>query len=318
MNSKENHSKVFGNDECKKIKEFVCPYCNEHLTINPRQYANHIRWCKCNPNYNKILKNTSEHIKETKKEFFNKKFGEYKNFIVTCSTCGKQFTIQERKNKFDPNKKYYCCQSCANTHKITQESKDKIRKIIMEKYSIIKPYEHGGKLYKFKKECPYCNNIFYTDKETQISCCKSHSKYYRDLKECLNQDKLDVYRNQCSFKFGISSYPDEFNFNLIKENGWYKAKNHGNNLSGVSRDHMYSGKEGFMNKIDPYLISHPANCQLLVHSKNVSKYDNCSITFEELKKRVDNWNIKYGEYPNKINYKLLSTMGIEITHQPSS
>ena len=39
--------------------------------------------------------------------------------------------------------------------------------------------------------------------------------------------------------------------NLIKKYGWYKAKNHGNNLNGISRDHMLSIADGFKNSIDP-------------------------------------------------------------------
>ena len=91
----------------------------------------------------------------------------------------------------------------------------------------------------------------------------------------------------------MNTYPNEFDFSLIEKNGWYKAKNHGDNLNGVSRDHMYSIMEGFRNNIDPDIISHPANCKLLLHNDNVSKSDNCSITIDELKKRINEWENKY-------------------------
>jgi len=104
-----------------------------------------------------------------------------------------------------------------------------------------------------------------------------YQKYYRD----------------CQFKFSLNNYPNEFDFNLIKKYGWYKAKNNGNNLNGISRDHMYSIKEGFENKVDPNLIAHPANCKLLIHNENVSKHKKSSITIEELKKKINKWNLKY-------------------------
>ena len=100
---------------------------------------------------------------------------------------------------------------------------------------------------------------------------------------------LDRYRQLCAFKFSLNDFPNEFNFNLIEEYGWYKAKNRGDNPNGVSRDHMYSVKDGFKNDVDPYYISHPANCRLMRHGDNNKKNTSSSITLEELIKRVDSW-----------------------------
>lgn len=101
------------------------------------------------------------------------------------------------------------------------------------------------------------------------------------------------YKLDCAFKFGLKDYEEEFNFELIEKYGWYKAKNNGDNLDGVSRDHMYSIKEGFENKIDTNIISHSANCELIQQRKNSSKHIKCSITLDELKERIKNWNKKY-------------------------
>lgn len=92
--------------------------------------------------------------------------------------------------------------------------------------------------------------------------------------------------------------------NQITLYGWYKPKNAGNNLNGVSRDHIFSRNEGYKELIDPYLISHPANCQLMQHSLNASKSIKCDISLDELKNKINIWTQKYGEYPNKINYDI--------------
>ena len=119
--------------------------------------------------------------------------------------------------------------------------------------------------------------------------------------ECLknwkrrNADKYKKYWLDCQFKFILSDYPEEFDFSLIRKYGWYKASNRGNNLTGISRDHRYSIFDGFKNKIDPKIISHPANCELMQHNKNSSKHNKSSITLEELLKRIKNWNKKYKE-----------------------
>ena len=73
-----------------------------------------------------------------------------------------------------------------------------------------------------------------------------------------------------------------------------EQKNRGNNLDGVSRDHIVSVKYGYENGIDPQIIAHPANCQLLNHNENVSKGEKCGIKYEQLKQKITEWNIKYG------------------------
>lgn len=97
------------------------------------------------------------------------------------------------------------------------------------------------------------------------------------------------YRQLCEFKFSLKDYPDRFDFKLIEEYGWYKAKNRGDNLGGVSRDHMYSVKDGYINDIDPEIIAHPANCRLIRHYDNSKKKDKSSVTLEELMERITNW-----------------------------
>lgn len=104
-----------------------------------------------------------------------------------------------------------------------------------------------------------------------------------------------MYRHDCAFTFALSDFPDEFDFSFIEKYGWYKAANHGNNLNGVSRDHMYSVKDGFINNVDPKIISHPANCKLVLQRYNSSKCSKSSITLEQLMDRIQKWDIKYNK-----------------------
>jgi hypothetical protein len=52
---------------------------------------------------------------------------------------------------------------------------------------------------------------------------------------------------------------------------------------------MYSVRDGFINKIDPEIIKHPANCKLMIHTENNKKNYNSSITIDVLKERIKNW-----------------------------
>lgn len=107
-------------------------------------------------------------------------------------------------------------------------------------------------------------------------------------------DKIGIerYRQLCRFTFNVYDYPDYFDLKLIELYGWYKAKNRGDNQNGVSRDHMFSIKEGYINNVDPYYLSHPANCILMRHVDNNKKKTNSTITFSELVEKIKSFDEK--------------------------
>ena len=130
--------------------------------------------------------------------------------------------------------------------------------------------------------------LFFRTASESLKLARKRGKY----KE-ITKSEYVKYRSKCEFTFSLNDYPDKFDFTLIEIHGWYKAKNRGNIPNGVNRDHMYSVKEGYDNNIEPYIISHPANCQLLLHRDNVKKNIKCCITLDELLERIEKWNNKY-------------------------
>lgn len=211
-------------------------------------------------------------------EGISKKFKEeYNKDPKYCLECGNQIPYKKKRNKF-------CNRSCSAKYNnsrrtYTKEHKNNISEALK--------YE------KIDVECEYCGNIFKVlESENRKFCsikCSSKSKE----KSIDESGKLISYRHKCKFKFNVYDYPEEFNLKLLEKYGWYKAVNNGNNLNGVSRDHKYSVKKGFKNKVDSEIISHPANCQLLLHNKNISKGNNCSISLDNLKEEIKSWNNKY-------------------------
>ena len=99
---------------------------------------------------------------------------------------------------------------------------------------------------------------------------------------------------RCSFKFNVYEYPQHFDLSLIEQHGWYKAKNRGDNLDGISKDHIFSVKDGFINSIDPKIISHPANCKLVRHTDNQKKKTKSFISLKKLQENIEKFNILYG------------------------
>ena len=263
------------------LKDRICKYCGKLFeNIEGKVFSNHVRWCDKNPKDR--TKEFEIKNKKLKQNIINKE-GEIKLFKVTCYKCGKEFQIEEREKFFPKKDKYFCSRKCANSRVLTKDVKEKISK------SLIKNIRY----------CQYCGNII-TEKTKHKYCsleCLKNSKIKR-LEETLNKKVSDlekekflyrIYKNACSFKFKLSDYPDKFDFELIKKYGWYKAKNHGNNLNGISRDHMYSIRDGYLNKIDPKIISHPANCCLVRHNENQKKGKKSSITLDELLEKIKNW-----------------------------
>lgn len=185
---------------------------------------------------------------------------------TTCLSCGNVF-----EGLISHNRKF-CNNSCAAMFNnkgrvVTEEQKQKVRE------KLIKPKKE--KITKLKI-CRFCNENEMTEKHKLI-CNTCKTKFYK------------FYKPLCVFDFNVKELGDKFDLTIVNEYGWYSPKNKGNNLNGVSKDHMYSVRDGFINNIDPEIIKHPANCKLLLHSENNKKNYNSSITIDELKERIKNW-----------------------------
>lgn len=204
-----------------------------------------------------------------------------------CLKCNSIFEVERTVNKdgtqnISKKEKKFCSRSCANGHIQTKEQNKKRSEKLK-----------GKTFRKYKRPNPcYC-----------VSCGIqiNNKNKTKKCKNCWNENtsKIRKYRHRCSFKFNVYDYPKEFNLKLLEECDWYSASNRGNNLNGISRDHMISVRHGFDNDILPEIISHPANCQLLKHSKNNKKNIKCSITYKELLERIEQWNKKYDLVANQ-------------------
>jgi len=95
-----------------------------------------------------------------------------------------------------------------------------------------------------------------------------------------------LYREQCQFNLaGVIERVQ--GFDLLQKFGMYDKRV---NKTGVVRDHIISVHYGYIHSIDPKIISHPANCQFLVHKDNAKKSMKCDITVDELMERIRKWD----------------------------
>ena len=209
----------------------------------------------------------------------------YNESPTLCKCCGSQLPFTKRHSKF-------CSRSCAG--KITNSVNRKRGPTATEKFpfSTIKFIlcEHANKRYSNR-------NV-----DGSIRRC---SPYIKTLKE--------QYYIDSRFKFNVYNYPNDFDLELIKLHGWYtcpgkKRKHEVKNVNGVSREHMISVGFGFTNNIDPKIISHPANCRLMLHSENKIKHTNCCMTINELIVKIDEWEQEHIERATRIE---LATNSLE-------
>lgn len=190
-----------------------------------------------------------------------------------CTLCGLSLEYTKRSNKF-------CSRSCAATW--NNSNKD---------YSTFKPgpAKHGS----ISKQCAWCNSTFDTKSKKRKFCSSRCATECKNAPRRANRTEWQNYRADCQFRFSIKDYPTEFEFDLINQHGWYSASNRGNNLTGVSRDHMVSCRYGFENNLPVEHIRHPANCKLIIHTENSSKNKKNSITYDELLSRIKLWDERH-------------------------
>jgi ribosomal protein L37AE/L43A len=104
-----------------------------------------------------------------------------------------------------------------------------------------------------------------------------------------DRDQYSVYVKAASFKHGFETKCKKQNA-LLKEYGVFNSRNN-KNTNGCVRDHLLSRRYGFENNIATWIISHPANCEIVLHSENIRRAfdDDNLITIEELLERIENW-----------------------------
>jgi hypothetical protein len=115
----------------------------------------------------------------------------------------------------------------------------------------------------------------------------------------LNQiNPYKLYCRQSNWIERMFNYGSEKELNLLKEFGVFSSKN----TKGVVRDHKYSRYSGFKHQINPIILRHPANCEIILHKDNVKKAktkhrykDGDSMTLEDLFSSILNFTKQWKE-----------------------
>lgn len=199
-----------------------------------------------------------------------------------CCMCGANISYEKRNN-------FFCTSSCAASFNNSGRTDNEITKNKKSKSLIDWNKKQNRGLVGLRK-CKNCNQSFEIKGSSGKIFCRTTCRINFNRKDLNEYQK---FRLDTKFQFNVFDYPNEFDLYLILEFGMYKAKNRGDNPTGISRDHIFSIRDGFDNNIDPKLLSHPANCRLISQKENSIKHKKSIITIDELLKLINLWNIKY-------------------------
>jgi hypothetical protein len=266
-------------EECNCLIDSKCKSnrCKQHRYIkNGRPKGLQIK-CFCVICNNFIGDFSPSHIRKTcSKECKNKYFSNietgqgnpnYKDGrcskIYYCPDCNVRFSGRGKK-----------CGSCSQKSrsirsKHTEKSKKEIGKKSSEKFT----EEYNNKIRKIMED----SGIWI--KLNEINDYKLYQKFSNWIEKMFDRIETSV------------------ELQLLKDYGVFNSKK---NSKGVVRDHKYSRKSGFDKGVFPELLRHPMNCEIMLHSKNISKkqkryIDDDSQTLDDLFELIINYKGKWKE-----------------------
>jgi hypothetical protein len=260
----------------KIIPKYICenPNCSktyygEHDSRNVHHYCS--KSCADSGN-GIILKKRAEKLRKLKEI-------EYLKNPKYCACCNSVLSYNKRKNKFC---NHTCSASITTIGRIsTNETKKKQSKALREYYDSKGRSTPFSNIYY--RTCTNCNCSF-------IVSGKQHNRVF--CNNCNINDKKE-YRKLCRMSFNKKDHPELFNTDLINKYGWYSPPSVENpNYTGVTWDHLYPIHLGFLNKVPPEIMKHPANAELIPHSENKRRYqqEKFTISLDKLYERIKLWD----------------------------
>lgn len=199
--------------------------------------------------------------------------------ICSFSECGRKIPYQQKANK-------YCGHSCRAKDTIGKRTHSlETKRKISEKSKLQKRTRKRSLSRKELADGPY-SPVYLCICSITGKKFFSKSPSSRYSKESL-KSSMTKYRIECRFRFNINEVDSKIDSKLLHQHGKYDQYT---NPNGAVMDHMFSVSDGFRSNVDPGIINHPANCQILLQKDNQSKGSKSSISLDELLSRIRDWS----------------------------
>lgn len=249
----------------------TCNTCGKNILNIEKKYCSP----KCNNNseetkskFRKSFNNLSEKEKETRKnkrtETVNERYGGYtfqspelssKVRMTMVERYGVEHSFQSEKSKEKAINTWIKKYGVDNPYK-SDEIKEKIRMTIFKKYGV--------------------DNACNINSEERIN---NTTKTKIERGWIIPDEFLNDYRKYCKDVRNLTEKTYKKYKDIINPNNLKRVTN-GN--IGFQLDHKYSIIEGFLNDVEPEIISNQHNLQMLEWNKNRNKSKKCSIGLDEL------------------------------------
>jgi len=184
--------------------------------------------------------------------------------------CGKIF----QKSLYRKQGSLFCCKE----HRILWKKDNGLKKVIV--------YCKNCQKELFLNE-KYLANDNFCDKECQ-------RMYMERIGQWISLDQKSdwqIYNDQSNWIHQMYPFLSEDEKRLLEKKGIFNANL---NVNGLVRDHIFSRRLGFENKIFPEIIRHPKNCRLITSKENVSRHFKPDLleyegTYENLFNKIENY-----------------------------
>lgn len=166
--------------------------------------------------------------------------------------------------------------------KYGQEYKQKIQanreKSIFEKYEVVNPFQIDFVNVKRKQKLKekYGSETYNNPDKTRLTRINNKTQIDDSLiNDFDSYKKIAINRTQTIYR----NNSDKINPNKLKRG---KKEYH--------IDHIFSLKQGFLNKIPLSIITHPCNLHMIYYKDNLIKQDSCWISINQLLENIINYN----------------------------
>lgn len=236
------------------------------------------------------------------------------NHTGLCEKCDSETSFVSIGRGF----KKYCSKECINESRkdtnlekyggpspmACEKVKSKVKETNLEKYGTVAPIQNKQIMEKLKKtnlEKYGYENVFQVP-EFKEKANKSRLERYGYMFTLQNPNNVENlkkyfkesgrwynYENYTKFelyKLEVSKYQTKFKDEISKLENFH--------LRGVAPndyhlDHMFSKYEGFQQNIPAEKIGHICNLEMILGAKNLSKNKKCSHTFEDLNRKIEEY-----------------------------
>jgi len=143
------------------------------------------------------------------------------------------------------------------------------------------------------------DNVKSARKESQRKTARKTNEDNGRWRKIEDVSGYEIYFKDAAFRHGFefNSLTTDTEKELLRDHGVFDNKS---NTKGCVRDHLLSRRYGYDNNVPPEIISHPANCEIVLHSENVRRRSvrdgDDQITLEQLMERIN----KFDRNANKL------------------